>query len=698
MVAWPGSFSGRAQRRVPIRPSPTLFFWLVGAFVLTLLPHIEQFPAWVTAAVLIALVIRAALEFRRLPLPSIGLTSSLALSLLAGIYLQFHTLFGRDAGTSLMAGLLAIKFYELRGPRDVALVIFSSFFVVMSALLYSQTIELFIYCLIMMWVLTGLLLRTHMGDSSDNKLLGMLGQSAVIFVQALPLAVFLFFFFPRYSGQLPLGVDDASIGLTDKVDPGSISRLSNDDSTAMRVTFNSGNSIPSVDTMYWRALVLWNYRDNAWTPGPEPSLTEEEEQPEAASGSDIIDQTIVIWPHYRNWLFALDSPVRPAQNAMEDGNWSTLHHGEVLRLRNSRETIDHKEEYEVESALLLKGRKLSPEDEKRGLQLPTDNDGDKIDPRVRELADQLHRESGDTRKYIWEVLRYFRQQGFAYNDSPGAGGKNELADFLFKTKSGFCEHYASAFAVLMRLGHCPARLVVGYRGGQYNPYKKFYTVKQSNAHAWDEVWIPSENHWLRVDPTAVISGTQIVGTSSASNQSETRTGLSIEVAHHRLTLLSGAYLPDWMRRGMLELQLRRQQVEADWDDWVFSYDPQTQFKLAQALGFGPETRSAMILACLLTIGLCAIVLRKLMQQKQPTSPVEDLYAKFCRNMAQRGIPRASWEGPLAYAERVAEAFPEKKAQIHDVGWIVALSRYGRSSVEPSATKQLKTLLTSITAT
>lgn len=697
MGAWPGLFSGRAQRSVHIRPSLTLFFWLVGAFILTLLPHLEQFPAWVTAAILAALVIRSVLELRRLPLPSIGLTSMLALSLLAGIYLQFHTLFGRDAGTALMAGLLAIKFYELRGPRDVALIIFSNFFVVMSALLYSQTIELFIYCLIMMWVLTALLLRTHMGDSSDNKLLRMLGQSATIFMQALPLALFLFFFFPRYSGQLPLGLDDTSIGLTDKVDPGSISRLSNDDSTAMRVTFNSGGIVPSVDTMYWRALVLWNYHDNAWTPGPEPPSTEAQEQPEAATGSDVIDQTIVIWPHYRNWLFALDSPVRPAQNLTEDSDWSVLRSGGVLQLKNSRETIDHKEEYEVESALLLKSRKLSAEDEKRGLQLPDDKAEDKIDPRVRELADQLHRESGDTRKYIWEVLRYFRQQGFTYNDSPGAGGKNELADFLFKTKSGFCEHYASAFAVLMRTGHCPARLVVGYHGGQYNPYKKFYTVKQANAHAWDEVWIPSENRWLRVDPTSVISGNQVIGPVAASNSSETRTGLSIEVAHRRLTLLSGAYLPDWMRSGLLELQLRRQQVEADWDDWVFSYDPKTQFKLAQALGLGPETHSAMILACLLMIGICAIVLRELMKRKPPASPVEDIYAKFCRNMAQRGIPRATWEGPLAYTERVAEALPEKRAQIHDVGCIVALSRYGRSPGEPSAPKQLKALLTLITA-
>ena len=187
-------------------------------------------------------------------------------------------------------------------------------------------------------------------------------------------------------------------------------------------------------------------------------------------------------------------------------------------------------------------------------------------------------------------------------------------------------------------------------------------------------------------------------TSTNSGSSEENESLSIEVAHHRLTLLSGSSMPGWMRSSMLEFQLRRQQVEADWDDWVFSYSPETQTRLVQALGFRQETRSTLLLACLLAVGICVIILRKLMRQKQATSPVEDLYGAFCRNMAQRGVPRAIWEGPLAYTERVAEAFPEKKKAINDVGAIVAHSRYGPSSIKAAAPKQLKTLLTLITAT
>ena len=675
-----------------VRPSLTLFFWLVGAFVLTLLPHLQQFPLWLTVMVFAALAVRCVLEWQRWPLPSIGFTSLLALSLLVGIYVQFNTIFGRNAGTAFMVGLLAIKFYELRGPRDVALIIFSNFFVVMSALLYSQAIELFIYCMVMMWVLTALLLRNHMGDSDDNRLLRMLRQSAIIFLQALPLAIFLFFFFPRYSGRLPLGFDDTSIGLTDKVEPGSISRLSNDDSQVMYVTFDRMSDVPGVDAMYWRGLVLWDYENGAWTQGVE-ATSRQVAKPLPARDTRVVTQVITLWPHFQRWLFALDYPLEPAENEDESIGWSTIAPGDILQIARNHSTLDHKTRYTVLSAPGLKDQAITEEIEKSTLRLPENE----IDSKVRALAEQLRQENPDPKDYIRAVLRYFRREGFKYSETPGASERDWLTNFLFKTKTGFCEHYASAFAILMRLGHSPARLVVGYHGGQYNPYKNSYIVKQSNAHAWDEVWIAAENQWERIDPTAVIPNSQAISFATNSNSSEAKPGLSIEVAHHRLTLVSGAYMPDWMRSSILEFQLRRQEVEADWDDWVFSYDPKTQLRLAQSLGFGSETRSALALACVLAVGICIIIFRSLMRRKQIITPVEDLYAKFCRSMAQRGIPRATWEGPLAYTERVAEALPEKREQIQDVGWIVARSRYGFSPVEASAAKKMKSLLLLIAA-
>ena len=704
MAFWPAMFSKPTRAATAKRPSLTLFFLLVGAFFLTFVPHIEQLPIWISVSVTVALIIRSILEYYRLPLPSNAFCSILALCLLAGICFQFNTMLGREAGTAFMAGLLAVKFFELRGPRDIAVIIFSSFFVVMSALLYSQALELFIYCLIMMWVLTSLLLRIQIGDRPEDHLLHMLGRSGSIFLQALPLTIFLFFFFPRFEGKLQMSLNESPLGLTDTVQPGSIAQLSKDDSEAFYAKL-SGDGIPTVETMYWRALVLWEYHKGAWTPGNVANRTIE--PPGTVSHLKPIDQTITIYPHFKPWLFALDYPISKAENRMEAGNWSMLYVGDVVGLANERGQVDRKEQYTVLSAPDLAPQTLSANDKALCLQLPGADASDAIDPEVRDFADKLYQQNPGTQDYISALIHYFRHNGFQYSASPGATekGKDWLHGFLFESKLGFCEHYASAFAVLMRLEGIPARLVVGYQGALLNPYNNTYIVKQSNAHAWDEVWVAAKDssgkvekgNWVRYDPTALAFASENGPQANSGNPGEQNNNdLSIQVAHQRFTLLSGAYFPGWMRRAMLDVQLRRQQVEANWDEWVFSYDPDTQNRLAQALGLGKDPRVLLGLACVLAIGLCALVYQNWLKRKPPMAPVENLYATFCRTMSQRGVPRAVWEGPLAYTERTAEAFPEKREAIQSVGLIVARARYGAGEPDPATPKELESLLRLIT--
>lgn len=696
MAAWSALFAQSAKAPTHTRPSLTLFFLLEGAFLLTLVPHVVQFPPWVSVTVIASMIIRSVIETYRWQLPSTTFCGILALCLLGGIFFQYNTVFGRDAGTAFTAGLLAIKFYELRSPRDIALIIFSCFFLVMSALLYSQALELFAYCLIMMWILTALLLRVHTGDLPQDRLLRMLGQSGIIFLQALPLALFLFFLFPRYTGKLGIKLDGSSLGLNDTVQPGSISRLSQNNAKAMYVRFLSGD-IPATESMYWRALVLWQYKDGEWTTGALAGMPERE-PPQPAPGSTRINQEITVSAHFQKWLFALDSPVSPIVNPAEADTWSTLFNGDILQLTSNR--LEYMERYTVTSSLELADTPQKKLETDVGTQLPDD-----IDPRIRALADRLYLEKPTPQDYIRNVLHYFRHEGYVYSTAPGAQGKNWLPIFLFKTKVGFCEHYASAFAVLMRLENIPARLVVGYQGAEYNPYDGLYTVKQSNAHAWDEVWVDAKNqpankhigHWMRVDPTALLAMTE--GPQNASNNpdnNDPNENQSIQRAQ-RPSSFSETYLPHWAQSGMQELRLRREQVEADWDNLVFSYDPETQSRLAQALGLGKGNPLGLGLACALAVGICIAIFRFLLKHRQPLPPVEKLYASFCRNMTQRGIPRALWEGPLDFTERAAEAFPDHRDSIRNIGSIVARSRYGAAPLDPAAPEQLKSLLALITA-
>src|SRR5271156_6063531 len=195
MALWSALIARPQRTPLKTRPSLTLYFLLTGAFLLTLVPHVLQFPAWLTLVILAAMILRSVIEVYRLPLPSSTFCGILAIILFGLTWIQFGTVMGRSAGTAVTAGLLAIKFYEIRQPRDISLILFCCFFVVMSALLFSQVLELFVYCLIMMWVLTAVLMRVHAGDRAEDMLLRMLGRFGLVFLQAMPLTLLLFFFF-----------------------------------------------------------------------------------------------------------------------------------------------------------------------------------------------------------------------------------------------------------------------------------------------------------------------------------------------------------------------------------------------------------------------------------------------------------------------------------------------------------------------
>lgn len=692
MALWSALLS-RPTRTLPARPSLTLFFLLSGAFLLTLVPHVVQFPLWLSVSVVAAMVVRSILEAYRLPLPSITFCSIMAVIFLGAILFQFHGISGREAGTAFTAGLLAIKFYELRSSRDVSLIIFSCYFVVMSALLYSQVLELFIYCLIMMWVLTALLVRVHTGDFLQDRLLQMLAKAGIIFLQALPLALVLFFFFPRYTGILSLVLNEATVGVTDTVAPGSIARLAQDDSEAMYVHFTTRNAPLNTDLMYWRALVLWDYNNGVWTQG----AFDFGPKPPVAYDPDQIGQEITIKRHNQKWLFALDVPVSEPINTAEDPSppWAGLFNGNILQLNNTAK-LNHNARYTVFSSATPPDEELWPGSKEMESATRLPKGKGQIDQSVKDLADDLHKglTADQEQEYIGRVLHYLRHSGFVYSTAPGDQGPDWLPVFLFKTKTGFCEHFASAFAVLMRLEKIPARLVVGYHGADFNIYSDSYIVSQSNAHAWDEVWLKAKKHWVRVDPTAILA---MAGQGlPADNIADAGDTLSIQIAHHQPTF-SESYLPIWLSDGLKEIRLRREQVESDWDNVVLSYDPEVQNRWAQALGFGEKARFALLLVCLVATGICLIVFQKWMTRKLPVSPVENLYAAFCHNMARRGIPRATWEGPLGYTERVAEAFPDDKPAIQRIGSIVAHARYGPTPADPAAPRDLKSLLTLITA-
>jgi transglutaminase-like putative cysteine protease len=709
MAIWSGLIAKPQRTPLKSRPSLMLYFLLAGAFLLTLVPHVIQFPPWITAVVIGAMALRSFIEFYRLPLPSSTFCGILALILFGLIWVQFGTITGRSAGTAVTAGLLAIKFYEIRAPRDIALIIFSCFFVVMSALLFSQVLELFAYCLIMMWVLTAVLMRVQAGDRPEDMLLRMLGRSGLIFLQALPLTLLLFFFFPRINGPIGLSFNDPPIGLTDTVAPGSVSKLARDDTPAMYVSFTGNYPLP--EAMYWRAIVLYQYKHGQFTTGysdvPERVNTaagsandKDKDKPVPASAPEHeghINQTITIYANNQKWLYALDVPTSIPVNAAGGTNWAALFTGDTARLISGK--LDHMARYVVQSSTFRAEETLNDTEYGEALKLPTAPEDDPVHPQVYALADQLYTEAGNTDDgYLAAVLRYFHHNGFVYSIDLPPQGPDWLKEFLIDRKTGYCEHFATAFAVLMRIHNIPTRLVTGYVGGEFNPYQNDYVVRESSAHAWCEVWRPTDpknkyvGRWTRIDPTAFVSSSDASGAVAGGNSP----GDAIRVIQ-RQPDFADSYLPGWVRTSLHETQLRREEMEMAWDNVVLSYDTESQFRLAQVLGMGETPMLKLGLVCLGAMAVCGVALWRWLAHQPRIAPIEFLYAAFCRNMARRGVPRATWEGPLAYTERVAEAFPDDTPALRSVGAIVAHTRYGPSRADMKAIERLESALARISA-
>jgi transglutaminase-like putative cysteine protease len=318
---------------------------------------------------------------------------------------------------------------------------------------------------------------------------------------------------------------------------------------------------------------------------------------------------------------------------------------------------------------------ISPLERRRGLQLP-----EGYNWRARALAQNMRRAARDDRDYVNQVLGMFRNQAFFYTLTPPLLGENPIDDFLFNVRSGFCEHYASAFVFLMRAAGIPARVVTGYQGGEVNPVGNYMIVRQSEAHAWAEAWV-EDRGWIRVDPTAAVSPQRV----------ESGIAAAIPTTDPLPLLVRGDSA--WLR----QLRFTWDSMANNWNQWVLGYNPERQFWLLSRVGLDRATWQTLalilfVVTCLITAGFAAVLLRRLGRQRR--DPVARIYARFCRKLARRGATRSPSEGPADFAERAVKEFPQAAATIRAITGMYINLRYGTlAGAEPTA--QLKRLVSSL---
>jgi len=641
----------RAPEALPERAAG---YWLLAAAVIVLLPHVVHFPLWLTAVLAILFAWRALVLRRNWPAPNRWLRLGLTLLLAVLVYRQYGTLFGRDAGSALLAVMLALKFFELKRVRDYMLGVFLVYFLIVIGFLYSQALWLVVYLFGVFVLSTATLIRLALPGSRARYTLRL---AAVLLLQALPLMLAMHVLFPRIQGALWAMPHDAYAGrsgLSEELRPGSINELSLSEEVAFRAHF--AGPTPPAAQRYWRALVLWSTDGKTWTRAGEPR------RPAVAgfeTDAPALAYSITLEPNAKPWLPALDLPagLPPGTRSRAGFVFETI-----------RPVVQDRRRFDLVSHTRYRTGALDASERHAALQLP-----EQVSGRVRALAARWRREARTDAAVVSAALQHFRVENFSYTLQPPLLGDDPVDEFLFDTRSGYCEHYAAAFALLMRSAGIPARIVLGYQGGEFNPAGNYYIVRQWDAHAWAEVWLTGSG-WVRVDPTAAIAPERIDYGADGVRRLLARGAV---LGRLPVEALRGMLSRDWLERAREQARLSWDAFNTGWHRWVLEYGRDRQRELLARLGIADVT-PGMLAGMLVFLLMALLFVYALPGLLRPGThdPVVRAYLAFCRKLANAGVVRAPTEGALSYAARSAALLPQNAGDIHAISHLYTGLRYG----------------------
>jgi transglutaminase-like putative cysteine protease len=489
-------------------------------------------------------------------------------------------------------------------------------------------------------------MRVHAGPAGDSWR-GLLRRTSALLLQALPLAAALFLLFPRLPGPFwgLAAPSSARTGLSDEMTPGDVSDLSASGEPAFRVRFNG--TVPPPVQRYWRGPVLHEFDGRSWR---RPRAQAFPEQTVTVAGA-AVDYQITLEPHDRNWILALDLPGEwPAREAYRAWDFTLL----------SPRPLTDVASYHLRSYPGYRAGTVLPKSVRhRDTQLPPSGN-----PRAVALGRELRARYGEPREIARAMLRRFRNEPFAYTMQPPRLAENAVDEFLFGTRRGFCEHYASAFTVVMRAAGVPARVVTGYQGGEMNPMGGYLLVRQSDAHAWSEIWLDDAG-WVRMDPTAAVAPERIErGLVSALAADELAPGR----LRHESELWLGVTLA-WDAANDL------------WNERIVRFNAARQFDLLERLGFDEPDWRTLGLGLAASLATFFVALSAWLAWKN-REPARDwparLHAEAARLLRRRGLVPGRTEGPAAFLDRAAAECPDLARDLRRIRDLYCSLRYGPS--------------------
>ena len=582
-----------------------MIVWVMGTSLFSILPHLTRMSPALSILLLLLIAWRLHSDFRP---PHWSIRTALVIGLVIMVFWLNGGIWGRLPGSQLLCTMLVLKSMELQRRRDALLIVSLGFFVIATWFLFDQSILTFIYLITGTWLgLTSMIViqREQVRRSDVPRLFR---QGAMLAAPAIPIAIVLFLLFPRLSSPI-WGIQGGELegrtGLSDSMSPGDISTLFLDDSPAFRVRFDG--AVPEMSERYWRGPVLWQFDGQRWSQIFYGGISAK--QKPAPADADLRYQ-IELEPHRQKWIYALDYPAKYPEEARLTLDYLLRTKHPVRSLK--RYTIASDTDFRDNSA---SARTLSLQ----ALQLPSD-----MAPQARQLATQWQsaasaahpgQTSAEHRAIVNSALNYFRQQPFYYRLESVPSLQDPIDDFLFTSRTGYCEHYASAFTFLMRAAGVPARVVTGYQGGIDNG--DYYLIRQSDAHAWAEVWY-ADSGWTRVDPTSAVAPQRVITGSR-----------------------SVVDVPGWLHAAWLvDLRNRADVLRYWWNRNVVSFDAKSQSRLLQPLGIQYAGHTRLLLIMLLATGVLGLGMYFWLRRSElrgMTDPLQNAWQQMLRRLRRAGI-------------------------------------------------------------
>lgn len=646
-------------------------FWLLLTNLAVLSPLFDKATPWTLGICAICLLWRIGIYVGKVAKPPRFLVTSLAIGAATTLALVSGSIGLLNALINLLILGYALKYIEMRSQRDARAVVLVGYFLIALTFIDHQSLLNTAHLCVVTLINTCVLVTLYQ-DKQTVKQTSWLGTKLLL--QSVPLALLLFLVLPRFAPLwLVPSMKQSQMGLSDTLAIGDINKLTRSTDLAFRASFKGAT--PLNPQLYWRALVMEDYDGVTWRQEPgirklqqdalffppsrpnpaikanRPTAPQDAKAPKAnATEVNMLSYQVIAEPSHQRWLFGLDLAFS------QDDNLVNLPDYRLFALRN----VDQRMSYEVESWPKAKmDLHLSERQRQLNLQLPSNSN-----PRTWALAQQFMANYPAAKQRLWAMMSYFNTEPFFYTLSPPRLGPQQVDDFLFENKAGFCVHYAQALIFMARSTGIPARMVTGYQGGEFNPQAGYISVYQYMAHAWTEVWLEGEG-WVRFDPTAMVAPNRIEQGFDAEFDPE-----QSYLKESPFSSLRFKSLP-WLN----ELRQRLASIDYYWSVWVLGFNQTRQDQLLREI-MGDVTRTKIAVFMSLCISLITLYIAYsvgLLRFKSTQDPISARYQQLCNRLARHGIKRDDNMGPNQFAAQVLAQYQHSDPKLCQLVQSVTLS-------------------------